>query len=81
MNFPFHAQLGKNDCGISCLSMLAGFYKEDFDSIESLLHNEISPKGLSLLSIRIAVEKMGLIATCEYTVCMGCRPSHREGKI
>ena len=63
MNFPFHAQLGKNDCGISCLSMLASFYKEDFHSIESLLHNEITPKGLSLLSIRIAAEKMGLIAT------------------
>lgn len=48
MNFPFHAQLGKNDCGISCLSMLAGFYKEDFHSIESLLHNEIYNEVVSL---------------------------------
>ncbi|MBP5563756.1 MAG: hypothetical protein J6X51_06965 [Bacteroidales bacterium] len=53
MTIPFHAQIGKYDCGVSCLLMLAGFYKIDFHSTESLLHNEITSKGLSFFSIRL----------------------------
>jgi ATP-binding cassette subfamily B protein len=59
MIFPYDIQLDSMDCGPSCLKMIASYYGRNY-SLESLrTYCFISKKGVSLLGISKAAEKIG----------------------
>ena len=59
MRFKFFKQLDSNDCGVSCLRMIANHYGRTF-SVEYLRRiSFITKEGVSLLTISKAAERIG----------------------
>jgi ATP-binding cassette, subfamily B, bacterial len=69
-SFPFYKQLDANDCGASCLRMIARFYGRYYslDTLREMTY--IGKEGVSLLGISDAAERIGfqtLAAKTSYT--------------
>lgn len=58
MNFPFYKQPDQIDCGLTCLHMVAKYFGRNF-KVQTLRQLcEINKKGVSLLGISKAAEKI-----------------------
>lgn len=57
--FPYYAQHDANDCGPSCLRMVAKFYGKDYSLQQLRDYCFINSNGVSLLGISEAAEKIG----------------------
>src|SRR5690625_3248731 len=60
MSFPFYKQLNAMDCGPTCLRMVARYYGKHYNTDGIRQVAGYSKRGVSLLGISLAAEKMGL---------------------
>lgn len=60
MKFPFSFQSGNNDCGPTCLKMIANYYGKNY-SIEFLKRRcQVKKTGVSMLNIHKTAKAIGL---------------------
>jgi ATP-binding cassette subfamily B protein len=63
MKFPLTIQIGTNDCGPTCLKMIADFYGLDFRLTYLKRKFKMTKAGVSMLDIHKAAETIGLEST------------------
>jgi len=59
MRFPFILQSAANDCGLTCLKMIAAYYKPHYTGDFSKQQRRLTKKGISMLGIFNAAKKIG----------------------
>jgi ATP-binding cassette subfamily B protein len=71
--FPFHRQLGKLDCGVTCLKMITDYFEKfiSFEQLQNFLpirKNGVSLNDISDVASEIGLKTMGVKATYEQLV-------------